>query len=216
MTTVQKQNDHWNHPQTHTSTATGEHEEEEEEEEAPTTTPSSPSSPRGAAMAMVIMSPLSELTDTDGFEMHSASQRASATPPPPPLPNHPWVYQAPLCRVLGYPGVTARPSSTAQPASSSPKRLFACLTGGVCGVARGREAPLTHFWALPGALPPPRLPPLQWPAPLFFLPKTVLVDYYSDQTEICSNRNEKIQVKRSNSAKISSEKHLRSKTRVFT
>lgn len=33
-------------------------------------------------MAMVIMSPLSELTDTDGFEMHSASQRAPAPPKP--------------------------------------------------------------------------------------------------------------------------------------
>lgn len=64
-------------------------------------------------MAMVIMSPLSELTDTDGFEMHSASQRAPATPSPP----GPRVCQAPLCWVLGYPGVTARPSSTAEPAA---------------------------------------------------------------------------------------------------
>lgn len=67
-------------------------------------------------MAMVIMSPLSELTDTDGFEMHSASQRA----PAPPSPPGPRVCQAPLCWVLGYPGVTARPSSTAEPASQQP------------------------------------------------------------------------------------------------
>lgn len=33
-------------------------------------------------MAMVIMSPLSELTDTDGFEMHSASQWAAIPPVP--------------------------------------------------------------------------------------------------------------------------------------
>lgn len=32
---------------------------------------------------MVIMSPLSELTDTDGFEMHSGSQRAPAPHPQP-------------------------------------------------------------------------------------------------------------------------------------
>lgn len=88
-------------------------------------------------MAMVIMSPLSELTDTDGFEMHSASQRGPPAPPPPshPPPPHPRVCQAPLCRVLGYPGVTARPSSTAQPASRSLKSLFEGEGGGV-GVRR--------------------------------------------------------------------------------
>lgn len=50
---------------------------------APTTSLPLAGSPRGAAVAMVIMSPLSELTDTDGFEMHSASQRAPALPAPP-------------------------------------------------------------------------------------------------------------------------------------
>lgn len=61
---------------------------------APITSPSLPGSPKGAAVAMVIMSPLSELTDTDGFEMHSASQRAPALPaPPPPIP---WSVR-PLC-----------------------------------------------------------------------------------------------------------------------
>lgn len=84
-------------------------------------------SPRGTATAMVIMSPLSELTDTDGFEMHSASQRAPALPAP-LLP--PQVCQAPLRRVSGYHRVTARPSSTPQPASSDTKRLLACWEGG--------------------------------------------------------------------------------------
>lgn len=73
-------------------------------------------------MATVIMSPLSELTDTDGFEMHSASQWALALPALPPPRTQ--VCQAPLCRVLGYPGVMARPSSTAQPASREAVGLF--------------------------------------------------------------------------------------------
>lgn len=38
-------------------------------------------------MAMLIMSPLSELTDTDGFEMRSISQRAPRTPPLPHPPS---------------------------------------------------------------------------------------------------------------------------------
>lgn len=52
-------------------------------------------------MAMVIMSPLSELTDTDGFEMHSISQRAPRAPPPAPallLPESVKHQQA-ACRV---------------------------------------------------------------------------------------------------------------------
>lgn len=66
-------------------------------------------------MAMVIMSPLSELTDTDGFEMRSISQRAPPhrrTPPRPPGTAGPRACQAPLSRVSGYRGLTARPSST--------------------------------------------------------------------------------------------------------
>lgn len=109
-------------------------------------------SPRGAAVAMVIMSALSELTDTDGFEMHSGSQRAPCSPTP--HPAGPRVCRAPLCRVSGYPRVTARPSSTAQPASSLLKGRE--MTGSM-------EARLTHFWTPSGApLPPPKnlfLPP---------------------------------------------------------
>lgn len=66
-------------------------------------------------MAMVIMSPLSELTDTDGFEMRSISQRAphpAAPLPAPPGTAGPRACQAPLSRVSGYRGLTARPSST--------------------------------------------------------------------------------------------------------
>ena len=57
-------------------------------------------------MAMVIMSPLSELTDTDGSEMRSISQR----PPPPPAPGPaaPRVCQAAASGGSGY----QRPSST--------------------------------------------------------------------------------------------------------
>lgn len=116
----------------------------EEEEEAWGPPPPLPGSPRGAAMAMVIMSPLSELTDTDGFEMHSASQWAPAlpappTPPPSPIPGS----VRPLCWVLSYPGVTARPSSTAQPGSSFLKRLFACFGEG--GVGGSSESLLDPF-----------------------------------------------------------------------
>lgn len=77
--------------------------------------PPSPSgAPRGATMAMVIMSPLSELTDTDGFEMRSISQRAPRHPSPSPPrlgTAGPRVCQAPLSRVSSYHGLTARPSS---------------------------------------------------------------------------------------------------------
>lgn len=142
---------------------------------APITSPSLPGSPRGAAMAMVIMSPLSELTDTDGFEMHSASQWAPGLPAPPCTQ----VCQAPLCWVLGYPGVTARPSSTAQPASSSLKRLFACLGGRLEGDAFCCTAthPPSH-WEPHFLLPPPSKPPdYSWPELLIIL-KVILDSIY--------------------------------------
>lgn len=75
----------------------------------PAPPPPPSASPRGATMVMVIMSPLSELTDTDGFEMRSISQRA---PPPGPGPAAPRVCQAPPSGVSSY-LLTARPSSTA-------------------------------------------------------------------------------------------------------
>lgn len=110
---------------------------------APTASPSLPGSPRGAAMAMVIMSPLSELTDTDGFEMHSASQRAPAPPLPPSSPG----LSGPSVPGVGLPPSDgkAKFNSAAQPASSSLKSLFEGEGGG--------EAPLTHFWTPSGAPP---------------------------------------------------------------
>lgn len=145
----------------------------EEEEEAWGPPPPLPGSPRGAAMAMVIMSPLSELTDTDGFEMHSASQWAPAlpappTPPPSPIPGS----VRPLCWVLSYPGVTARPSSTAQPGSSFLKRLFACF---------GEGGGWRLFWVTSG----PLLLPPHHELLFFLLPQTLNQSWPQRRTMDC-------------------------------
>lgn len=83
-------------------------------------------------MVMVIMSPLSELTDTDGFEMRSISQRA-----PPPRPR-------PCC--------SPSLSSTTERRVELPadgKAKFNSLSAA--------EAPVTHSWTPSGA--PPQNPP---------------------------------------------------------
>lgn len=89
--------------------------------------PPSPSgSPRGTTMAMVIMSPLSELTDTDGFEMRSISQRA---PPPrctPPPPRHCWS-----------PSLSSTTESSVGLPRTDGKAKFNSVSAA--------EAPVTHF-----------------------------------------------------------------------
>ena len=84
-------------------------------------------------MAMVIMSPLSELTDTDGSEMRSISQR------PPPLP---------------------RPPALLLPESVRQQRAAGRVTRGqVQQSERSRgscDAPLGPFWGT--SAPPPQRP----------------------------------------------------------
>ncbi len=93
-------------------------------------------------MAMVIMSPLSELTDTDGFEMHSASQRAPAPPRPPSSQG----LSGPSLLGVGLPRSDSKAkfnSAASQPCSEEPVCLFEWR--------EEEEAPLSHFWTPSGA-----------------------------------------------------------------
>lgn len=89
-------------------------------------------------MAMVIMSPLSELTDTDGFEMRSISQRAPRAPPPAPALLLPSLSSTSKRRV-GLPPADCKAKFNSMSAA---------------------EAPVTHSWTPSGAPAPPRNPPL--------------------------------------------------------
>lgn len=112
---------------------------------APTTSPSLPRSPRGAAMAMVIMSPLSELTDTDGFEMHSVSQRASALP----TPSSSMGLSGPSVLGVGLPWSDGKAKFSSTASQQLSEETIACLTGGYVRWGWGggsSESLLNPYW----------------------------------------------------------------------